>query len=436
MRFNRVYFIDIILSIIMYLIIVTFCGCIQHLPKEVLVPYLISPKNEDKSLSLMPTFHWNSQLQFDIDVKYDFYLGKLHDITANPNQIAPYMENISGTVFDLDSELEKNCEYSWFVVAKIEQGEGTTFAKSQIFSFTTGSEIILEPKYFLITVGVGDYTSDNGSKMGSFKDLSGAPNDAKLMAKLYSKFNEAYHITSHVGYVTLAELKATFSSVGAKTSENDLLVFHFSGHGDIYNENSFLVFSDYPRRVRPKEHYESDKALSATLLKELLDPIAAKKLIVIDACYAGSFPNMALSSHEYSSDSKGLFDSNFVSVFSNEEAYLLSCKKNSYQDIPYHIITSTSTTEQAFEVNGGNGLMILSYLDGLGYNRHEKLFDYSFDADKRLPYKTVDFNELVNYLQNGINKIFKELDATKHHQSVSFYPPSSTFPITSYFNLR
>ena len=428
MRKTRYLLIDIMISILYYLIFLFLFSCHPTLPRNKIQPYLISPLDREKSVSLLPTFYWNHQLTTPIDIQYDFYLYKYNKIDNHQN-LLPYKENLNENIFMIDEPLEQNCIYCWFVVARGNYNGFSFSYKSKTITFTTGTAIIPAPRYFLITVGVGNYLKGDPPYISSYKDLSGAPNDAKAMKRVFSKLNEPYKIYSHIGTVSRSDVESSINEIANIATKDDFVVFHFSGHGNVYQENSYLVFSDYEQGLSGKKEYESEKNLNALTLRRLLDTIAGKKLVIIDACNAGSFSSMTLTATDFTDD-ENLFSQFFISSFIQEDTDLLSCKvENQYNN--YHIITSTSNKEMAFEVKNGYGFCIISLLDGLGYNSESDFFDYSFNADLKAPYFLITFDELVRFIQSGVKKLANSYGAKR--QTICFYPDNSLLPITSYF---
>jgi hypothetical protein len=82
---------------------------------------------------------------------------------------------------------------------------------------------------------------------------------------------------------TRNEILMAMETTAELTGANDLLLFYFSGHGDVENNKGYLIAQDtYHRNLE-----ETGVALSK--VKEMMKKAAAnKKVIIIDACHAGA----------------------------------------------------------------------------------------------------------------------------------------------------
>lgn len=127
------------------------------------------------------------------------------------------------------------------------------------------------PRIFAIVIGVSDY-------YGTDADLNYADSDAK---HFFSHLNRAFPNEIKRGEsVLLLNHKATASlikeqltSIFSKATENDYIIFYFSGHGN----KGVILPADIPNNVN-----YSDVKLAFKNSK------AKYKLCIIDACYAGS----------------------------------------------------------------------------------------------------------------------------------------------------
>nr|BBH86994.1 hypothetical protein KTC_17450 [Thermosporothrix sp. COM3] len=102
--------------------------------------------------------------------------------------------------------------------------------------------------------------------------------------------------------------------VAEQAEENDLLLFYYSGHGDLENDEGYLITSD------SVQNRLSETAVPVAQLEDILKASRAKaKLMILDACHAGV--------KLLSKAAKGLHPKFFKRVFERAQgmAVLASC---------------------------------------------------------------------------------------------------------------
>lgn len=138
------------------------------------------------------------------------------------------------------------------------------------------------PRFFSVIVGISDYE-------GELADLRYADNDAKIF---YNNLLKAFPVETNNGVIKLLlnesasceNIQSALKSVLSKASENDYVIFYFSGHGSSGN----FCPSNY-----------TQQQLSHDFVKFCFRQSKAKyKLCIADACYSGSIGN---SSNQYAS---------------------------------------------------------------------------------------------------------------------------------------
>lgn len=119
-------------------------------------------------------------------------------------------------------------------------------------------------------LAIGQSNYQEGAK------LNGSIKDAAAMAQMLSSEYDVTVRTDLMADQILTEIAQTFA--GAKDS--DISLFYYAGHGmESQNpeENGSLVGIDYRSLVTPAQ------------LRAALDGVKGRKIVVIDACYSGSF---------------------------------------------------------------------------------------------------------------------------------------------------
>ena len=118
-------------------------------------------------------------------------------------------------------------------------------------------------KTYLVAVGVSDYP-------GTDKDLRLPANDAATVQYIYSKNSNAESVLLTNSNATKSAILSKLRSTFAKASENDIIVFFFSGHG------SKGAFCAYDAQI---PYSEIRQAMASSKAKN--------KMIFADACFSG-----------------------------------------------------------------------------------------------------------------------------------------------------
>ena len=118
-------------------------------------------------------------------------------------------------------------------------------------------------KTYLVAVGVSDYP-------GTDKDLRLPANDAATVQYIYSKNSNAESVLLTNSNATKSAVLSKLRSTFAKASENDIIVFFFSGHG------SKGTFCAYDAQI---PYSEIRQAMASSKAKD--------KMIFADACFSG-----------------------------------------------------------------------------------------------------------------------------------------------------
>ena len=128
-----------------------------------------------------------------------------------------------------------------------------------LFSLTVSANA----KTYLVAVGVSDYP-------GTDKDLRLPANDAATVQYIYSKNSNAESVLLTNSNATKSAVLSKLRSTFAKASENDIIVFFFSGHG------SKGTFCAYDAQI---PYSEIRQAMASSKAKN--------KMIFADACFSG-----------------------------------------------------------------------------------------------------------------------------------------------------
>lgn len=118
-------------------------------------------------------------------------------------------------------------------------------------------------KTYLVAVGVSDYP-------GTVNDLRLPANDAMAVQYIYSQNSKAETVLLTNSNATKSTILSKLRSTFAKASENDIVVFFFSGHG------SKGAFCAYDAQIPYSE-----------IRQAMASSNARNKMIFADACFSG-----------------------------------------------------------------------------------------------------------------------------------------------------
>ncbi len=194
----------------------------------------------------------------------------------------------------------------------------------------------------------------------AYPTLYGPANDVEQMAQCLSRIEgtayETFIETELNADGILSAVRERFS--GAE--EQDVSLFYYSGHG-CYSANAAsrgaLVGAD------------GKGVVTAAQLRQALDAIPGRKIVIIDACYSGSF----ISGGEYARRARDAEESpetgaeDFLNAFT--EAFSRQSRSGGYSR--YFLLTGAAEYEKTFEDNVGGkimGLFTSAFITGMGWD--------------------------------------------------------------------
>ncbi|EGG42066.1 caspase domain-containing uncharacterized protein [Candidatus Nitrosarchaeum limnium SFB1] len=219
-----------------------------------------------------------------------------------------------------------------------------------------------------LVIAVSDYDVD------SLRNLSFCKNDGDDMHKILK--NLGYDIKNHeelIGYVDGTHMQdAIYDFFHDNIQLDDTLLFYFSGHGVPGNGDYFLASSNIDPKI-PKKRGFSFEDLNG----EIVNCHSAKKVIIIDSCYAGSAKV----------DAKGSVIAAAIDAKNHQD--------QSFEGVGTCLLSSCMGAQESFDSAEGNHSFFTNYLiKGLnGANG-----------------KSVDDNGLVTP-ESLMNYIDREIDA-------------------------
>ena len=228
---------------------------------------------------------------------------------------------------------------------------------SDEYSYT---HVEVEPTYRALIVGNTYPNEDNY--------LPGCDNDAEAMKAMLSRMTGTPYAVTVKENLTDSGMINAIASTFADAQSNDVSLFYFSGHGANTPETNF-----HGALVGTLHTY-----LSVARLKEALDQIPGKKVVIIDSCHSGQ---MIGKSEGYSAESA--FNSEVISIFASggtveravttdpaiaetdgenevftSEPSVIARADNNLANSGYYVITAAHSTERSVSSgldNNGDG---------------------------------------------------------------------------------
>ncbi|UKK55919.1 caspase family protein [Prevotella communis] len=155
----------------------------------------------------------------------------------------------------------------------------------------------IHAKVYLVSIGIADYP-------GKKNDLHISDNDAKTIAKVFQATKDASVKVLTNEAATKSALLSTMHTAFTDAESNDAVVLYFSGHGT------------------PGALVCHDGLLTYQRIFEILKGCkATKKIVIVDACYAGKMRTTKQQTNNYNSQSVMLFLSSRTNETSMESKY-------------------------------------------------------------------------------------------------------------------
>lgn len=158
---------------------------------------------------------------------------------------------------------------------------------------------VVEAKIYVVSVGIADYP-------GTRNDLRVSANDAKTIANIYQKNDNAQVCLLTNEQATCAKVMESVQKLFASASMSDQVLLYFSGHG------MPGALACYDGMLPYKQ-----------IVKSLMACPASGKMVIADACYAGKMRSNNKRGEKYDSQNVMFFlssrssETSFETGFSN-----------------------------------------------------------------------------------------------------------------------
>jgi WD40 repeat protein len=311
----------------------------------------------------------------------------VNTVIAKPGQTLSTVE-LKATLTDAFGE-----ENFFYVTAKSKQGLDAEKSKFIVEYEGKSDE---KPKLFLITVGVNSYRNPKYNLNFAVADASAFEREVKKGGG--NLFDQVIVKSIRDNKATKTDILAAFHEIQKQAKEQDLFIFYYAGHGVMsegkVTEAQFYLVPHDITQLYGKDDVLTEKAISATELKELSKNInAQKQVFILDAC-----------------QSSGAIDALTVRGAAEERALAQLARSTGT-----FWITATGTEQFATEfADLGHGVFTYSLLEGLRGKAD--------NGDKRITIK-----ELSAYIENRVPELSEKYKGTP--QFPSGYSFGNDFPI-------
>lgn len=239
---------------------------------------------------------------------------------------------------------------------------------------------------------------------GTGNALNGTRNDATAIRNMLNTMSATgYQVTYRIDLSASGILSNITSAFSGATS-NDVSLFYYSGHGLLTSDSDWLG----------SLCGVDDQFVNPTALRNRLDTIPGKKIIIIDACHSGNM--IGKSADTASTDA---FTQQFINAFANSA-------KSNLATGGYYVLVAASKTQSSYETNVGGvyaGMFTRGVCYGSGWNEISSSRLSSLNADANGD-SFVALNELYNYVTRYVSNA-----GYSGYQTTQVYPTGSTFPL-------
>ena len=236
--------------------------------------------------------------------------------------------------------------------------------------------------------------------------------DIQTLGKTLSQQGKrSYEVTIRED-LTASQILEAVSNTFADADSGDISLFYFAGHGNyslIAQENGALVGIDYSSYV-----YASD-------LRDALDAVKGRKIVIIDACYSGGLIGRGADKEKGSiSDPARAFMDAFLNGSVTSETGKLLSRGDNLASNWYYVITAAKGTEKSFETSSSGkrfGLFTYFFSLGCGYDYLKDQF-VAKQADSNQD-GTVTLEESYLYTYEAVQSVTSQQG---ENQTVQIFP--------------
>ena len=235
--------------------------------------------------------------------------------------------------------------------------------------------------------------------------LEGPENDAAALKACLEAFSGTPYRVSVRKELTAQDILDAIGDAFDQTRSEDVSLLYYSGHG---------VFSQDSQTQGALLGADGKDYVTASQLRNALDRIPGRKIVIIDACYSGNFlsANAVLQSNSAADATQPpepvkLFSDSFIQAFSAR-------KRGGLATDGYYVLTAASADEESYEstIDGSAmGLFTAGLVEGCGWNSDVLPSDGNSNG-------VITLQEAYQYAANTLNTQW---------QHAQVYPASCTW---------
>ncbi len=266
-------------------------------------------------------------------------------------------------------------------------------------TFSSYSVIGLNVKYRALLIGQ--------TYAGTPNELHATLNDRNAVGSVLSSMGATPYAVTKKADLSAGGIISAINGVFGAATENDVSLLYYSGHGLYSYDTTYLgaLCGTDNGFVTP------------TKLRNTLDKIPGKKIVIIDACHSGNMIGKTILGARLTEKAiNEKITNSFISAFS-------SASKSNLATGNYYVLVAAHSTQTSVEVStsGGKNVGIFTYYfcGGAGYNELTQSYLSSLPADGNGD-GSITLSEMYSFVRSNVG-------SGGFTQEAQVYPSGSSF---------
>ena len=217
------------------------------------------------------------------------------------------------------------------------------------YALSEGIDFQADTQYRALLIGQSNYKT--------MQKLPGPETDISAMSIVLSQSSGSPYSVTIAQNLTGNEICSRISAAFSNARQQDVSLLYYSGHGgesSDSSQNGALMGVD-------------GEPVTVSKIKDTLDGIPGRKIVILDACFSGQFINRSANKSETPEEK---FNQNVISVFSSNRRNR-SANTTSLATGGYYVITAAHSTQTSVEETSSGvsyGVFTYSLCKGCGYD--------------------------------------------------------------------
>lgn len=250
-------------------------------------------------------------------------------------------------------------------------------------TFSSYCVVKIKPKYRALLIGQ--------TYAGTVNQLNGTLNDRNAVGSVLASMTATPYGVTKKANLTAGGIISTINGVFGAATENDVSLFYYSGHGLQSSSTTYLgslCGSD-------------NNFVTPTQLRNALDKVKGKKIVLIDACHSGNMIGKSIGGKTLTEQQiNQKITSSFINAFAGGSKSNLAAGN-------YYVLVAAHSTQTSVEVtySGSSrsvGLFTYAFCRGAGYNELSQSAT-SLGADANGD-KQLTLSEMYNYVRSYVSQ--------------------------------